>query len=516
MKNVITYLKALWSWGANSQSSDVSHDCRLTRGVLCFLGKLARRIYSFGCSQDILGAPQSLHSSPSGMTAKLQVNSFMRFAVFLTLIFTIGVGNAWGTVKSGWTRVTTTSEILDGGTFIIGYEATANTDVIIPLRSDGANATTSANGYLYSGTTAGSATTGTIDMSSIDNTSPYEVTIVASSVKNDVITIQLSTGNYIGTPSAKNTAKLYENANSTCTDYTVSMGDNDVVTLTNVAGAATSVKDGQNNYYFKYFRYNTGNGTQRFAHYRTGQADVVMYKKSSSCDNKVTISKGSETNGTFELNKTGEQNACDALSVTITPSPAEHFHVASVSATDPATTGTAGAAVNNGDGTWTITYSANSKGASTINVSFEAIPRYTITLRTGTGSVSGGGWSGSAGTYTQQQASEGASITLPTASPSSACMALGWTFAGWKEGGTQDETTSAPTLVAAETPVIPESDVTYYAVYKMTEGGGGGAAVNTVLYYEPFTGFTDNTTPTKPGSGATVYSSATITYANND
>ena len=66
MKNVITYLKALWSWGANSQSSDVRHDCRFTVG------------------------------SPSGMTAKLQVNSFMRFAVVLTLIFSIGVGNAWG------------------------------------------------------------------------------------------------------------------------------------------------------------------------------------------------------------------------------------------------------------------------------------------------------------------------------------------------------------------------------------------------------------------------------------
>ena len=96
MKNVITYLKTLWSRVANSQSNDVSHDCRLTRGILCFLGKLARRIYSFGCSQDILGAPQSLHSSPSGMTAKLQVNSFMRFAVVLTLIFTLGVGNVWG------------------------------------------------------------------------------------------------------------------------------------------------------------------------------------------------------------------------------------------------------------------------------------------------------------------------------------------------------------------------------------------------------------------------------------
>ncbi len=68
MKNLITYLKTLWSWGANSQSSDVSHDCRLTV------------------------------DSPSGMTAKLQVNSFMRFAVVLTLIFTIGVGEVWGAV----------------------------------------------------------------------------------------------------------------------------------------------------------------------------------------------------------------------------------------------------------------------------------------------------------------------------------------------------------------------------------------------------------------------------------
>ena len=72
MKNVITYLKALWSWGANSQSSDVGYDCRLTVG------------------------------SPSGLDAKLQVNTFMRFAVVLTLIFTLGIGNAWG-AKYSWT-----------------------------------------------------------------------------------------------------------------------------------------------------------------------------------------------------------------------------------------------------------------------------------------------------------------------------------------------------------------------------------------------------------------------------
>ncbi len=63
MKNLFTYLKALWSRVADSQSSEVGFDCRLTVG------------------------------SPSGLDAKWMQNPFMRFAVVLTLIFTIGVGN---------------------------------------------------------------------------------------------------------------------------------------------------------------------------------------------------------------------------------------------------------------------------------------------------------------------------------------------------------------------------------------------------------------------------------------
>ena len=249
------------------QSSNMSHDGRLTVVRL-----------SFDCRSKLL-----------------------KLVTILALLLTVGVGNVWGDVQSGWTRVTSTSEILAGGTFIIGYEASANSDVIVPLRSDGANATTSAQGYLYSGTTKDATTTGTIDMSSIATTSPYEVTIAASSVTDGAITIQMATGNYIGTPPAKNTAKLYASATTTNTDYTVAIGTNDVVTLTNVAGAATQVKDGKNNYYFKYLRFNTGDGTQRFAHYRTGQADVVMYKKSA--DPSVSLTKAGQTNGTFFLTK---------------------------------------------------------------------------------------------------------------------------------------------------------------------------------------------------------------------
>ncbi len=66
MKNLFTYLKALWSRVADSQSNDVGFDYRLTVG------------------------------SPSGLDAKWMQNPFMRFAVVLTLIFTIGSGNVWG------------------------------------------------------------------------------------------------------------------------------------------------------------------------------------------------------------------------------------------------------------------------------------------------------------------------------------------------------------------------------------------------------------------------------------
>lgn len=219
---------------------------------------------------------------------------------------------------------------------------------------------------------------------------------------------------------------------------------------------------------------NSGDGVIKLAKKISSSSYSAYSTSCVGCANSITISKGSESNGTFTLSATGAQPSCAGeVDIIVTPSPADGYRVKNVTATAGSPTIT-----DNGNGTWTVSFAQNTNVSSTINVSFEAIPRYTITLSTGTGSVSGGGWSGSAGTYTKQQASEGASITLPTASPSSACTALGWTFAGWKEGGTQDETTSAPTLVAAETPVTPESDVTYYAVYKMTEGGGGGGSAS--------------------------------------
>ena len=80
-----------------------------------------------------------------------------------------------------------------------------------------------------------------------------------------------------------------------------------------------------------------------------------------------------------------------------------------------------------------------------------------------------------------EQTSEGQNLDIPANSggnvtaPSAACSSADWTFAGWKVGSAQEETTSAPSLVAAGTTgYAMDGNKTFYAVFTKTEGGGGG------------------------------------------
>ena len=52
-----------------------------------------------------------------------------------------------------WNRVISVEEITSGGTFIIGYEATANSGELVPMRTE-----LNSSNYMNSGTTAGSST----------------------------------------------------------------------------------------------------------------------------------------------------------------------------------------------------------------------------------------------------------------------------------------------------------------------------------------------------------------------
>ncbi|MCQ2793163.1 MAG: hypothetical protein MJ221_01895 [Bacilli bacterium] len=174
-----------------------------------------------------------------------------------------------------WTRITSVDDLVSG-TYIIGYESTAGSGTLVPLRSDSANATTTANGYFYTGTTSGSSGSGTISMSTIgDSGSAYEVTVTL--ISGGVINIQNKDGNYYGATSegkSKNTARLYTSGNSNETNLTATLN-----------GGKFCLTAGVSDQY-KYMKYNTG--SPRYAFYNSSAYDTSFYKKESGSSKTLT------------------------------------------------------------------------------------------------------------------------------------------------------------------------------------------------------------------------------------
>ena len=172
------------------------------------------------------------------------------------------------TTSAKWTRCKQVSDVTSGGVFIIGYEATANSGTIVPMRKEG-SAAVGSKGYIYSGTTSGTSEGSTVDMSTVSETSAYEVTINNSKTVDGAVTIKIG-DNYLGCPEQKKAA-LYE-AESENTALTVSVATNDVFELANTA---TQSK----------LQCNTNKTSWRFAFYGgTGATtkNVVLYKKAVS------------------------------------------------------------------------------------------------------------------------------------------------------------------------------------------------------------------------------------------
>lgn len=181
------------------------------------------------------------------------------------------------TVSAGssntWARVTTVDQITSGGTFIIGYEKTANSGIIVPMRQEG-TATVGGNGYIRSGDTAGSSNSNTLTMAasmSASSTAAYE-TVIEAVPSSGTIAIKIGS-NYIidacsyGTKWSNNvslsTTKVDESG------FTPTIGDNDVVTLTSTRTVNST---------HPVFQYNTSN--PRFCSYgNAAQKNLVLYKK---------------------------------------------------------------------------------------------------------------------------------------------------------------------------------------------------------------------------------------------
>ena len=181
----------------------------------------------------------------------------------LLLVLTILMGGVNAAAQTTWSRCTSVEDLLAGGTFIIGYEATANSGVIIPMQNYG-SATTTSVGYLYSGTEDTAGGKSTIDFSSVNETSKYEVVISPSSSVSGAITIRCPQG-YVGNANTKNNLKFFVEESSS-TAFTPTIAENDVFTL----------KIASNTSYHS-LQYNTS--SPRFAVYGGTQKNVVIYKK---------------------------------------------------------------------------------------------------------------------------------------------------------------------------------------------------------------------------------------------
>ena len=179
------------------------------------------------------------------------------------------------------------------------------------------------------------------------------------------------------------------------------------------------------------------------------------------CENILTISKDAESNGTFTLDISGDIETCETeVSVVVKPTPANHYHIGSVTATTP-TTGGAPTVTDNDNGTYTITYAANSTGASTINVTFAEDAKATIKLYE----------LGVLTTITTEYV--GDKYTLPTTS-SQSCdgkQLVGWSTVAFAE----TDTRPTENYYGISTQITLAETQTFYAVFAQSNGGGDGS-----------------------------------------
>ena len=213
--------------------------------------------------------------------------------------------------------------------------------------------------------------------------------------------------------------------------------------------------------------------------------NITLYAK-WDCAKFVNITKGTPSNGSFNISATGSQYTCDGAAVItlsdITPSAGYRFKEI-----------TAPGSTSIDQTNKTVTYAQYANGSSTINVEFEQIPTYTIT------------WSVNGQTSTTN-VTDGSPLVLPTPAPTVDGCDDGKTFVGWTATAIVGSTDTKPgdlfTTVGGA-PAI-NADKTFYAVFATP--GSAGSTTTDVL----------NRATTGVTSGSTSYTAWSNKKATTD
>ena len=277
--------------------------------------------------------------------------------------------------------------------------------------------------------------------------------------------IQSASGIYIGASSNSNTITT----NSSPLNNTISYNGGNI-DIKGTGGA--------------YLRYN--NSASRFRYYKsssyTGQKAIQLYRKAGG-----SVTYNSEPGGsslvtptlTFALS--GDQSVVvgqtltNAATVTGSTAPVTYASsnetVATVDANGVVTTLTVGSATITASVEAVSGISRAAQASYLLTVTVDESIRHTVTLNPGNGTCS---------TPSLTETGYQSGVELPSATSTT----NGWTFAGWATESVS-ETTTAPTLYAAGSTFVPETDITLFAVYSVTTEGDGSNGNYVLVSSEP-------------------------------
>lgn len=225
----------------------------------------------------------------------------------------------------------------------------------------------------------------------------------------------------------------------------------------------------------------------------------------------VAVTKGGNAVASGSTVKT-----CTSIDLSVTITPASHYTLTGFTATG-LTTGTAtiSPAVNTvlpttSAQTFTVTVSASATGTLNLTPTFTEDTKVAITWNVNGVNQSIAATEGLTWVYS------GGDLTALPSNPSVPAGCSGTkVFAGWSakhSDATEEDASYYDDLFTAvgDAPTGISSEKTFYAVFATSSAN---PLAGTVIWDEPFTGFSANDVPTAKSTGATVYNSTVLTYA---
>ena len=371
----------------------------------------------------------------------------IRFVAVLTVLLTMGIGQAWG--ADTWELVTDYTNL-----------STSDVYVIAGNIKGGSTWYALKNNQVTSASNLPCGSTLTIKNNQITSTiTDNDTWVVETTSTAGVYYIKSTKGAYYlqnaGATGSKITSKSsIDKQNQWRIHYAQTSGGNTVTGLYNVG-----VSRELGCYNSTTWRCYT---TSNYANLK--DAEVCLYRKVASCSNQVTITKASATGGSFkvhqgtasgtEISSGGKIDNCDANAVVVVvPTAKANYTCTGVTATNSNSI-----SEPDGNGNYTITYTKDSNISSEISVTFTENQKHSVTWKVNNTDYNVGA--------PTTQVYDGSKVTkLPTApDPANNC---GEVFAGWTKTPIDGTTNTKPSVLfttAENSPTITD-DVTFYAVF---------------------------------------------------